>query len=103
MLNPYKFHSQPQQLMGYAESSTKIPEIAWDQFNTTNEQKRKLEHLWAQYAKYAYLYARQVIKKPWPPGEAAIAADAYFAKEYQKYVKNKVAAKNKKEESERRI
>jgi hypothetical protein len=31
-----------------------------------------------------------VIGKPWPPGEAAIAGDARWAKEYQKEFKIKL-------------
>ena len=69
--------------MGYAESAKKIPEIAWEAAKTPM-QKRKLEHVWAQYPKYAYLYARTVIKKRWPPGEAAIAGDAVYAKAYSR-------------------
>ena len=119
MLNPYQFHNQPQQLMGYAESAKKIPSIAW-QLAKSPAQKRELEHLWAKdpelayrYARqiikkpwppgeaaiagnpeYAYRYARQIIKKPWPPGEAVIASDAYFAKLYQKEFKVKLRAKS---------
>jgi len=33
-------------------------------------------------AKLAYWYARDVIKGPWPAGEAAIATDPYWAYEY---------------------
>ena len=81
MLNPYQFHSQPQQLMGYADASAKIPSIAWDMANT-NAQRRKLEHLWAKDAQYAFWYAREIIKGPWPPGEAVIAKDPKVAYHY---------------------
>ncbi len=46
MLNLYRFHPQPQQLMGYADVTTKIPEFAWSSAETV-AQKRKLEHVWA--------------------------------------------------------
>ena len=85
MLNPYKFHSQPRQLMGYAESSTKVPSIAWDMAKT-EAQKRKLEHLWATDAELAYRYTRDVIGGRWPPGEAAIAKDPNWAYLYALYV-----------------
>ncbi len=75
MLNLYRFHAQPQQLMGYADVTTKIPEFAWSSAETV-AQKRKLEHVWAQYPEWAYKYAKLIIKKPWPPGEAAIAGNA---------------------------
>ena len=78
MLNLYRYHAQPQQLMGYADASAKIPSVAWDMAKT-KAQKQELEHLWATDAQYAYRYARYVIKKPWPPGEAAIATDPEWA------------------------
>ena len=77
MLNPYQFYSQPRQLVGYADAM-KIPSIAWD-IAETNAQKRELEHLWAIDAQYAFWYAQNVIKKPWPPGETAIAKDPKWA------------------------
>ena len=74
--------------MGYAESAKKIPSIAWEAAKTSM-QKRKFEHVWAQYAEYAYLYARTVIKGPWPPGEAAIAGSADAAYRYARDVINR--------------
>ena len=85
MLTPYLYHSQPQQLMGYADASTKIPSIAW-KIAKTEVQKRELEHLWAQYPEWAYRYAQDVIRKRWPPGEAAIAGNAGYAFQYAKYM-----------------
>ena len=89
MLNPYLYHSQPQQLMGYADATNKIPSIAWEMADLgpeTNAKKRELEHLWAKDPNLAYLYARYVIKKPWPPGEAAIAKYPYWAYQYAKNI-----------------
>jgi len=81
MLNLYRFHAQPQQLMGYAESAKKIPSIAW-QLAKSDAEKRELEHLWAKDPEWAYRYALDVIGKPWPPGEAAIATDPSWAYYY---------------------
>ena len=88
MLNLYRYHAQPQQLMGYADASAKIPSIAWDMAKTSM-QKRKLEHLWAKDPYYAYRYAQDVIGKRWPPGEAAIAKDPKWAYGYAHFVMNK--------------
>ena len=88
MLNLYKYYSQPQQLMGYAESAKKIPSIAWDMAKT-DEQKRKLEHLWVGDPQYAYRYAHNIIQRPWPPGEAAIANDPEYAFLYARYIIDK--------------
>ena len=91
MLNLYRFHPQPQQLMGYADVTTKIPEFAWSSANTV-AQKRKLEHVWAQYPEWAYKYAQDIIKGPWPPGEAAIAGSAEYAFRYARDVVRKPRA-----------
>lgn len=85
MLNPYKFHSDPETLFNYNLARQTVPEIAWE-MATTNEQKRKLRHLWAQDPKLAYLYALDVIEKPWKPGEAAIATEGRWAYYYADHV-----------------
>jgi len=85
MLNLYRFHSQPQQLMGYADASTKIPSIVW-QLAKSDAEKRELEHVWAKDPYYAYRYAQDIIRKPWPPGEAAIVTDPKWAYGYAHFV-----------------
>ncbi len=71
--------------MGYADVTTKIPEFAWEAAITV-AQKRKLQHVWAQYPEWAHRYARDIVRKPWPPGEAAIASDPYLAYLYAQTV-----------------
>jgi lambda repressor-like predicted transcriptional regulator len=85
MLNLYRFHAQPQQLMGYADATNNIPSIAWEAAKSDAE-KRELEHVWAKDPEYAYRYAHILIKKPWPPGEAAIATDPKWAFWYARNV-----------------
>ena len=81
MINIYSLHANPSQLLGYEQARTRVPSIAWE-LAKTPAAKKKLEHLWQQDAEFAYYYARNVIKKPWPPGEAAIARDAQLAYYY---------------------
>ena len=71
--------------MGYAESAKKIPSIAW-QLAKSDAEKRELEHVWAKDPYYAYRYAQDIIRKPWPPGEAAIAKDPKWAYGYAHFV-----------------
>jgi hypothetical protein len=71
--------------MGYAESAKKIPSIAWKAAKS-DAQKRELEHVWAKDPYYAYRYAQDIIRKPWPPGEAAIAKDPKWAYGYAHFV-----------------
>jgi hypothetical protein len=78
MLNFYKLHSDPNELFGYKDAHLKIPEIAWEVANT-NEKKRKIEYLWVSNPEHAYVYARDVIKKPWSPGEKVIASITAYA------------------------
>ena len=77
-MNLYKLHSQPDQLLGYAQASTQVPEVAW-KLARTDAQKRKLESLWAKDAEYAYRYANSILKKRFPAGEAALAQDPEYA------------------------
>lgn len=73
--------------MSSINQETKTPKsnkelmIAWESADT-DEKKQELEHLWTNSPIYAYLYARDVIKGPWEPGEKAIANDEYYAALY---------------------
>ena len=114
MLNLYQYHDKPKTLANYERAKTQVPEVVWESCGT-DEQLRALEHLWAQNPKlayvytlfvrkrawpegseaektmardgrYAYRYARDVLKAPFPAGEPAIARDAIWAPIYARYV-----------------
>jgi hypothetical protein len=77
-MNLYQLHSEPQQLLGYKQAQTQVPKLAWDRARTPG-QKKQLKHLWLQEPELAYLYAKNVLGKRWPAGEAAIAQDPRHA------------------------
>jgi len=86
MLNPYQYHANPKTLAKYEQAKTQVPDIAWV-LTRTLKQKQALEHLWAQYPKWAFTYAHEVLQEPWPPGseaERVIAQDAKWAYAYAK-------------------
>ena len=92
-MNLYRLHSQPDQLLGYAQASTQVPEIAWALSGSdgpvtawTIKRKRQLESLWAQYPKYSYRYARKILEGRFPAGEAVIVQDPGYAHYYALYI-----------------
>jgi hypothetical protein len=80
-MNLYKLHSQPDQLLGYAQARTQVPEVAWP-LARTPEEKVNLESLWTKDPQYAYDYAHEVLYARFPAGEAALAQDAAWAYRY---------------------
>ena len=50
------------------------------------EELKKREKYIAKSAQFAYYYARDVLKGPFPTGEEAIAKDAYYAFQYAKNI-----------------
>jgi hypothetical protein len=85
MINLYKFYIEPESLANYEQAKTQVPDLAWGLARTL-EQKQALEHLWTRDPKRAYIYARDWLRRPWPPGEQAIAQDSEIAYEYARYV-----------------
>ena len=54
-----------------------------------DDQKKKLESLWAKDPKLAYLYAVNVLHKRFPAGEDTIATDAAYSYLYAREVLHK--------------
>ena len=86
MISFYKLHSNPEQLYGY-DRMTATPKLAWA--NTNDDQKKKLESLWAKDPKLAYLYAVNVLHKRFPAGEDTIVTDAAYSYLYAREVLHK--------------
>jgi len=87
-MNLYKFHSNPERLIGYDLALEQVPELAWDRYIDNIEELKKKEYLWKQDAHYAYWYARDVIQGRFPEGEAVIATSAYWAYWYARDIIN---------------
>ena len=110
-MNLFKYHTEPEQLVGYADRMQLVPELALEAAKKGDRSPEVLAAIsisprasfhyamdvingpWppgetaiAQSSKYSYWYARNVIKKPWPPGETAIAQDSLYSYLYARNV-----------------
>ena len=83
MINLYKLHNEPEQLYGY-DRVIQVPKMAWEHSN--DDQKKKLESLWAKDPKLAYLYAVNVLHKRFPAGEDVIARNESYSYLYAKHI-----------------
>ena len=81
-MNLYKFHADPKSLLHHDIAHEKVPAVFWDKYEDNPDELKKREATIAKDPYYAYLYARHVLKKPFPLGEAAIAKDTYCAYQY---------------------
>ena len=78
----YKYHSNPETLDRYAERDQIVPERIYEIAKSGQKLTKTQEDALAKSPKYAFYYAFNVLKKPFPAGEAAIAKDEYFAYRY---------------------
>ena len=85
-MNLYKLHSNPESLDHFEKVTANNPAIFWDKYKNKPEELKKREKYIAKSAFHAYLYARDVLKGPFPAGEEAIAKDAMFAYYYAREV-----------------
>ena len=81
-MNLYKFHSDPKSLLHHDIAHEKVPAVVWDKYKDNPEELKKREAAIAKDPQYAYMYAREVLEKPFPAGEAAIAKGLYYALRY---------------------
>lgn len=85
-MNLYQYHTDPKKLDLHDVAHDIVPELVWKRHFSKPEELKKREKALAKNAKYAYLYAWQIIKGPFPAGEAAIAKDAEFSEAYAEKV-----------------
>jgi hypothetical protein len=83
-MNLYKLHSYPEELDFYDAAHEKIPFVFWEKYKDNPAELKKRENIIAKNAEYSCFYAENVLKAPFPKGEAAIAKDRYYADEYIK-------------------
>ena len=101
-MNLYKLHSEPAPLDFYEKVTETNPDFFWEKYKNKPEELKKREKYIAKSTKYAYMYAKYILKGPFPLGEAAIAKDAMYAKLYARdifkkdfYFNGKLIAKYK--------
>jgi hypothetical protein len=85
-MNLYNLHSDPKSLKHHDIHQETAPDLFWDKYRNNPAELKKREQYIAKNPKYAYLYAKDVIKGPWKPGEAAIAPKPVFAYAYARDV-----------------
>jgi len=98
-MNLYKLHSKPKELKHFTVAHNHVPWLKWEHLvgpitgdqvedldDVDIDEVKKYEHLWAQDATLAFLYAQDIIEKPFPAGEKAIATNAYLSFYYTKNI-----------------
>lgn len=86
-MNLYNFHSNPELLDHHDKSFDQVPHLVWEKYKRNPVELKKREDALAKNAQYAFAYAADIIKGPFPEGEDAIAKDAQYAYLYAKCVK----------------
>ena len=81
-MNLYNLHSDPESLDHFEKVTDNNPTIFWEKYENKQEELKKREKYIAKSAKYAYYYALDVLKGPFPTGEEAIAKNAGYAYDY---------------------
>ena len=85
-MNLYKFHSKPESLDYYGAMDQTNPHIFWEKYKNNTEELKKREKAISKDSRTAQRYAKDVLKRPFPAGEAAIATDTYYAYLYARDV-----------------
>ncbi len=85
-MNLYKLHANPESLDHYDVAHDKVPAVFWHKYGNNPKELKKREAALAKDPKYAFAYARNVLKEPWPAGEAAIAKIPEYAFAYARDV-----------------
>ena len=75
----YKFHSNPETLHGHDIAYETVPELVYKIAESGKKLTDKQEDVIAKDPRYTFLYAYNILNKPWPKGEDAIAKDSYYA------------------------
>lgn len=84
-LNIYKFYKEPKKLKFY-DSIDIIPDVFFEKYDKNVDELKKREKFILKSSKYAYLYAKTVIKGRWEDAEPYIAKNYLYAFLYAKEV-----------------
>ena len=85
-MNLYDLHSNPEQLHGYSTKEYRVPELAYELAEKRPDLRSKLEPTIMKITKYAYWYAKSILKRPWPEAEPYIMKDPGYAYYYALYI-----------------
>ena len=85
-MNIYRYHTEPSSLLHHDAAHDSVPKLFWEKHKYNPAELKRREAAIAVDPKYAYLYAKNILKSPFPKGEAAIAKDANYAYLYAREV-----------------
>ena len=85
-MNLYNLHPNSESLLHFEEADENIPEVFWEKYKKFPKALKKLEKYLAKSTEYACYYAKNVLKGPFPKGEAAIAKSAEYAHFYAREI-----------------
>jgi len=85
-MNLYNLHTNPEQLHGFDIAPYKLPKLAYELAKKNPELRPKLEPAIMKDPRYAYWYARDILKRPWPEAEPYIMKDPEYACYYARDV-----------------
>ena len=71
----YDLHSNPEKLHGFDIAPYKIPKLAFELAKKKPELEPKLEDVIMKDPYLSYLYAFDVLRRPWPEAESVIMKD----------------------------
>jgi hypothetical protein len=77
-MNLYQFHKNPHLIHGHKQADEVVPDIVWNKYSHDPKELKKREDALAKDPEYAYMYALDILKKPWPKGEATIAKNHFI-------------------------
>jgi hypothetical protein len=79
MKNLYLLHSNPEQLFGYDQAIYRMPRLAYKLAWEKPGLRKQLEPFIMKDPDWAYYYALDVLKRPWPEAEPYIMKDPQWA------------------------
>jgi hypothetical protein len=82
MKNLYSLHSNPEQLFGYDQAKYRIPIVVYELAKKKPKLRKQLEPVIMKDPEWAYFYARDVRKRPWPEAEPVIMTNPRWAYNY---------------------
>ena len=85
-MNLYNLHIGPESLLLLKEADEYVLDVLFRKYRDEREELRKREKAISVEPYYAFYYAQDVLKRPFPAGEAVIASDAYYAYYYARDV-----------------
>lgn len=87
-MNIYKLHTSPKSLDLYQETDQQNAAVIWSRYKSAPEELRKRESALTDSGEIALEYATDILRGPFPAGEAAIAKSPRHAYEYVKNALN---------------